>query len=104
MLLVMPILIFLEDFSNTFTYKNLSLYTLFNFSFGNELIWQRDVLNRQTDGASVRNLGVEALSYFPNSSTRQIPIYGSIPRLTDQNVYDASFVRLKQLTLKLSVP
>ena len=86
-------------FSNTFTYKNFSLYTLFNFSFGNELIWQRDVLNRQPNGTSITNFGVEALNYFPNASDRQIPIYGSTGRLSDLNVYDASFVRLKQLTL-----
>lgn len=89
-------------FANTFTYKNFSLYTLFNYSFGNELIWQRDVLNAQVNGYSIRNLGVEALDYYSASNTntnRPLPVYGELSFLTNDNVYNASFVKLKQLTL-----
>ncbi|MFI2743557.1 TonB-dependent receptor [Zhouia sp. PK063] len=98
---------FYGGFTNTISYKTWSLYTLFNFSYGNELIWQRDVLNTQTPSSSMRNLGVNALNYYTANNTntqRPIPVYGTTSFLTQDDVYDASFIKLKQVTLNYNFP
>ncbi|WP_299550588.1 SusC/RagA family TonB-linked outer membrane protein [Seonamhaeicola sp.] len=96
---------FFGGFSNTFRFKNFSIYTLFNFTVGNDLIWQRDVTNRQPGIRTVRNFSPLALGgYSPDNTntTRPLPLFGASSYLTDQNVYDASFIKLKQLTLNYS--
>ncbi|ATL49861.1 SusC/RagA family TonB-linked outer membrane protein [Chitinophaga caeni] len=91
---------FYGGLTSTLNYKNLSLTTLFTFSYGNELMYQNDVASISTD--NLANRSTRILDHYnadnPNSNRPRL-IYGSINLLTDENVYDASYLKLKSLTL-----
>ncbi len=96
---------FFGGFTNIFNYKNFSLSTLLTFSYGNELLYQNDVSNR----AVVNNVnkGIDILDSYSASnptSNRQRLLWGSNVFNTNENVYDASYLRMKSISLGYELP
>lgn len=95
---------FFGGYTNTLTYKHFSLLTHFTFSYGNELIYLNDVSDMAMS-YTLKNRTTHLLGDNPNLSERPANIYtGMIIFLTDQNVYDASYLKLKTLSLSYNVP
>ena len=96
---------FFGGFTNIFGYKNFSLTTLMTFSYGNDLLYQNDVSNRALVNSV--NKGVAILDHYsasnPNSN-RQRLIWGGNVFNTNENVYDASYLRMKSVTLAYDLP
>jgi len=99
---------FVGGLTNTFTYKNWSLNTLFNFSFGNDLILRsREFTENPVSGfnKSTRVLNVwqqpgdNAFIPSPNS-----PTITTFNQSSTAQLEDASFVRLKNVTLSYNLP
>ena len=96
---------FFGGYTNTLRYKNWSLLAMFTFSYGNDLIYQKDV----TDMA-MNSLGNRGTTIFDGSTPvhftdRPMNLYnGSINFLTNMNVYDASYLKLKTLSLQYAFP
>jgi TonB-linked SusC/RagA family outer membrane protein len=97
---------FYGGFTNIFSYKNIELTTLFTFSYGNDLIYQADVANGTVD--NLANRGVAILDrYTPQNTNTNRPrlIYSSQFRpLSNDNVYDASYIKLKSVSLSYTLP
>ncbi len=96
---------FYGGFTNIFSYKSFSLITLMTYAYGNDLLYQNDVSNRAIVNSV--NKGVSILDHYsasnPNSS-RQRLIWGSNVFNTNENVYDASYLRMKSVTLSYDLP
>jgi TonB-linked SusC/RagA family outer membrane protein len=96
---------FFGGFTNTFSYKNLSLITLMTFSYGNDILYQADVSNRQV--INNVNKGTAILDHYsasnPNSN-RQRLLWGGTAFNTKQNVYDGSYLKMKSVTLSYDMP
>jgi len=91
---------FFGGFNNTFRYKNISMTTLFTFSYGNDLIYQKDASDMSM--STLANRGVAVLDGWTetnNMSIRPKSLWGNVDYLTNMNVYDASYIKLKSLTL-----
>ncbi|HEU4632803.1 MAG TPA: SusC/RagA family TonB-linked outer membrane protein, partial [Flavisolibacter sp.] len=97
---------FYGGITNIFSFRNLELTTLFTFSYGNDLIYQADVANGTVD--NLANRGVAILDrYTPGNTTTNRPrlLYSSQFRpLSNDNVYDASYIKLKSLSLSYAIP
>lgn len=96
---------FFGGYTNTLSWKNWSLLAMFTFSYGNELIYQKDVTDMSMN--SLANRGVSILkAYNPGGewTGRPVNLYSSINFLTNLNVYDASYLKLKTLSLTYSLP
>jgi hypothetical protein len=96
---------FFGGYTNIFTYKSFSLISLFTFSYGNKLMYQKDVSDMGF--SDLPNRGVRALDHYSASnpgSNRPRYLFGETSMLTDLNVYDASFLKLKSLTLSYNLP
>ena len=97
---------FFGGFSNTLTYKGFSLNTLFNYSVGNDLNWFNQ--SRSINFGSTftgENKTTEVLNaWTPNNPTNQPRLVFGDPnsnaRVSSYYVYDASYLRLKSLTLR----
>ncbi len=97
---------FYGGYTNTFTYKNFQLMTLFTFSYGGQLIYQDDVDN--LNFSNLANKGTSMLGRWtpenPNATRpRLLYTYGFTP-LTNRSVYNASYIKLRSLTLSYSLP
>lgn len=96
---------FFGGFTNIFSYKNFSLTTLLTFSYGNDLLYQNDVTNRAVTNNV--NKGLDILDHYsasnPNSN-RQRLIWGSNNFNTNENIYDASYLRMKSVSLGYELP
>ena len=99
---------FVGGFSNVFSYKNWSLSTLFNFSFGNDMLltsaeFTRSATNGFNKDRRLLNVwqqpGDQAFTPNPNSST-----IGNFAQTSTAQLADASFVRLKNVTLSYNLP
>jgi TonB-linked SusC/RagA family outer membrane protein len=96
---------FFGGYTNTLRYKNLSLIASFIFSYGNDLIYQYDVSDVSMSTYSNRSVRVlEGYSSTNTSSSRPSSVWGQINMLTNLNVYDASYIKLKNLTLNYNLP
>lgn len=90
-------------YTNNLIYKNFSLITLFTFSYGGDIFYLADIQN--ADVGARTNKGVRILDRWtpenPNSDRPRLILgQGNNPQYAaSNNVYDASFVRLKSLTL-----
>lgn len=96
---------FFGGYTNTFTWKNLSLMALFTFSYGNDLMYQKDVSDMGMN--SLANRGVRVLDHYSKDNTgsdRPRYVLGNTNMLTSLNVYDASYLKLKSLTLSYNLP
>lgn len=91
---------FFGGYTNTLSYKNISLISLFTFSYGAKLMYQKDVSDMGF--GSLPNKGTSALDHYsPSNPDSEKPRYllNDTPMLTDLNVYDASYLKLKSITL-----
>jgi TonB-linked outer membrane protein, SusC/RagA family len=87
---------FFGGYTNILQYKNWSLMGLFTFSYGNDLIYQKDVIDQGMN--SLANRGVRVMGRSTNCYA------GSLNFLTNMNVYDASYLKLKTLSLSYALP
>ncbi len=97
---------FYGGITNTFSYNNFELITLFTFSYGNDLIYQADVANGTVD--NLANRGVAILNRWtpenPNSNRPRLLYRYQFRPLSNDNVYDASYIKLKSLSLSYALP
>lgn len=96
---------FFGGLTNTFTYKDFSLSALFTYSYGNDLMYQNDVNN--TNFKRPTNKGDVILDRWHSGNqetSRPRLVYGQTTFLTNMNVYDASYIKLKSLTLNYNIP
>ncbi|TKC07046.1 SusC/RagA family TonB-linked outer membrane protein [Pedobacter frigoris] len=90
-------------YTNTLTYKNFSLITLATFSYGGDVFYLADIQN--ADVGARTNKGIRILDrWTPEHQDTERPRLilgqGNNPQYAaSNNVYDASFIRLKSLTL-----
>lgn len=100
---------FYGGYTNTFSYKNFSLATLFTFSYGNDIYYLSDMENLDY---GFSNHGVRIFDrYHPeNNPDGEIPrivlgesgAYGTSP--SSIAVHDGSYIKLKSLTLSWMFP
>ncbi|WP_256005021.1 TonB-dependent receptor [Pedobacter deserti] len=98
---------FYGGYTNSITYKNLSLITLATFSYGNDIFYLADTQNQHV--GTKTNKGIRILDRWTPENTGS-----SRPRLvlgktglvgaSSNNVYDASFIKLKSVTLNYQMP
>lgn len=82
---------FFGGYTNTLQYKNWSLLAMFTFSKGNDLIYQKDVTDKAM--SSVANCGIRVMESPCNTYN------GDLHMLTNLDVFDASYLKLKTLSL-----
>lgn len=99
---------FYGGYTNTFTYKHFSLSTLTTFSYGGDILYVADIQN--TDAAQRTNKGVRILDRWtsdnPNTDRPRL-ILGegfNLGNVGSNNVYDASFIKLKSVTFSYQFP
>lgn len=96
---------FYGGFTNTFTYKGFLLSALFNYSYGNDLLFQGDVRDRFTYNTA--NKGVRILNRAtPDNMETGRPrlIYGVTDFTNNFSVYKGSFLKLKSITIGYDLP
>jgi TonB-linked SusC/RagA family outer membrane protein len=89
-------------YTNSLTYKNFSLITLATFSYGGDIYYLADVQN--ADAGSRTNKGIRILDrWTPENQNTERPRLilgqGTNTNGASNNVYDASFIKLKSVTL-----
>lgn len=90
---------FYGGYTNTISYKNWSLMANFTFSVGNDLIYQKDVTDSGFNSLSNRGVRILEASNVGAFNGKPTSLYNSLNFLTDQNVYDASYLKLQTLSL-----
>lgn len=98
---------FYGGFTNTFNYKNFSLITLLTFSYGGDMLYLADIQNEYVSGRT--NKGVRILDRWtpenPNSNRPRLLLgQNNIAYTASNNVYDASYLKLKSVTLSYNLP
>jgi TonB-linked SusC/RagA family outer membrane protein len=96
---------FFGGYTNVFSLGRLSLTSLFTFSYGSKLLYQKDV--GDFNMSSLANRGVSVLDHYsasnPNASHPRL-LFNETMMLSNENVYDASYLKLKSLTLGYNLP
>ena len=91
--------------SNTFLYKGFELSVLFSYQFGN---WYYDNMRQSMSYISnVKNGSPELLNGWTGENPTNIPLLESSPmasRSTSRFLDDASFIRLRDVTLRYELP
>jgi len=90
---------FFGGFNTALSWRNWSLQANFTFSYGNDLIYQKDVNDCSFSSTSNRSTRVLDASSHGNYTGRPVSTYNTTYMLTDQNVYDASYLKLQSLSL-----
>lgn len=96
---------FFGGFTTNFSFKNWSLLATFTYSYGNELIYQKSVGDMAMN--NMANRSVMVLDHWtPENRTNAQPrsVWGGYNMLSNLNVFDASYLKLKSLTLNYNVP
>ena len=97
---------FFGGLTNIFRYKSFGLTTLMTFSYGNDLLYQSDISDRVV--LNTVNKGLAILDrYTPENtgSNRQRLLWKTTDVYnTTQNVYDASYLKMKSVTLSYDMP
>jgi TonB-dependent starch-binding outer membrane protein SusC len=96
---------FFGGYTNILSYGKFSLTSLFTFAYGGKLMYQKDVADMNV--TSLPNRGVRVLDHFSASnpdSKRPRYMLNETSFLTDENIYDASYLKLKSLTLAYALP
>lgn len=94
---------FYGGFTNTFTYKNWALSTVFTYSVGNDLIYQKDVSDASFSSTANRSTRVLEASTLDHITDRPMSMYNMTNFLTNLNVYDASYLKLQTISLSYSL-
>ena len=98
---------FFGGFTNSINYKNFSLVALITFSYGGDIMYLADVQN--FDMTSRKNKGVRVLDHYsvnnPDSENPRL-LYGesSYSYASSHSVFDASYARLKSVTVSYQFP
>ncbi len=95
---------FYGGMTTTLRYKNWSLLAGFTFSYGNDLIYQKDVLDMGFNSLTNRGVRVLDASTPSRLTDRPISCYQNWYTLTNLNVYDASYLKLQTLSLSYNLP
>lgn len=96
---------FFGGYTNVFNYGRFNLTTLFTFSYGGQLMYQKDVSDMNM--SSIANVGVRILDHYSaehTDSERPRLMYNQDTYLSDLNVYSSSYIKLKSLSLGYSLP
>lgn len=98
---------FYGGFTNTFTYKNISLIALFTFSYGGEILYLGDVQNKFISTGS--NKGTRILDRWtpenPDSDRPRLLLGQNSTAYTASNdVYDGSYLKLKSIVVNYRFP
>ena len=93
---------FFGGFTNTFNYKGFSLIGLLTFSYGGDMLYVADIANH--DLGNRTNKTARILDHWtpdnPNSEFPRLMFKQSASVYTaSNNVYDASYIKLKSITL-----
>ncbi|WP_257666337.1 SusC/RagA family TonB-linked outer membrane protein [Parapedobacter tibetensis] len=98
---------FYGGYSNTLRYKGLSLITLFTFAYGGDVLYLGDIQNQSVGNRANKTTDV-LKRWTPDnpSATRPRLIYGgnSTTYTSSSAVYDASFFKLRTMTLTYQLP
>jgi hypothetical protein len=94
-------------YTNNITYKNFSLVALATFSYGGDIYYLADEQNQ--DMGTRTNKGVRILERWtpenPNAIRPRLVLgHTDLTGAADNNVYDASFIKLKSVTLSYQFP
>lgn len=90
--------------SSTLTYKNWSLLAQFTYSYGNDLIYQKDVTDRVFSSLANRSTSILNASTADNFTGHPLSVYRTTNFLTNLNVYDASYLKLQSLSISYALP
>ncbi len=96
---------FFGGYTNIFSYDRLSLTALFTFSYGGQLMYQKDVADMNV--TSLPNRGVRVLDHYSADnpdSRRPRYMFAETSFLTNDNVYSSSYLKLKSLSLSYALP
>ena len=98
---------FYGGYTNTFIYKNFSLVSLFNYSYGGQILYLYNINNNSVTNLS--NKGVDILNrWTPENTSTDIPrvIYGQNGNIgtASNDIFNGSFVKLKSVTLSYQLP
>ena len=94
---------FFGGFNTTLSWKNWALLAGFTFSYGNDLIYQKDVNDCSFSSTANRSTRVLEASSYGNYTGRPLSTFNTTYMLTDQNVYDASYLKLQSLSLSYAL-
>ena len=100
--------IFIGGFGNNFSYKNFGLNVLLQFSYGGQVM--NDLRRNRNKMSTTNSLGQDALNRWRNEGDiTDFPMlrYGDIMenfRASDYFLEDASYTRLKDVTLSYRIP
>lgn len=95
---------FYGGITSTLSYKNWSLLTQFTYSYGNELIYQKDVTDMMFNSLGNRSRKILNASTADHFTGNPLSTYRSTNFLTNLNVYDASYLKLQSLSLSYALP
>lgn len=96
---------FFGGFTSNWSYRNWSLLATFTYSYGNDLIYQNSVADMGMNSMANRSKMVLGRWTPENPTNKQSrSMWGETNMLTNLNVFDASFLKLKSLTLNYNVP
>jgi TonB-linked SusC/RagA family outer membrane protein len=101
---------FYGGFRSTWTWKNFDLNALFNFSSGNNILIDGDRFVRNANFVGSFNLDPKVLDYYTTENTNAfVPspastTFGTYQRESTSQLYDGSYLRLKNITLGYNVP
>jgi TonB-linked SusC/RagA family outer membrane protein len=98
---------FYGGYTNTLNYRNISLISLFNFSYGGNILYLSDIQNQQVVYLSNKTSRIlDRWTPENPSADRPRVIYGEGGQIStsSNNVYDGSFVKLKSVTLSYQLP
>jgi TonB-dependent starch-binding outer membrane protein SusC len=96
---------FYGGFTNTFSYKGFSLITHMTFAYGHEMLYQLNNSNREV--INVVNKGVGILDRWTPSNptnTRERLIWGITAFRNNLDVFEASYLKLRSVTLGYDIP
>jgi len=95
---------FYGGFTTTLQYKNWALSTHFTFSYGNDMIYQKDVNDMSFSSMGNRGVRVLEASSADNYTGRPLSTYNTTYMLSNLNVYDASYLKCQSISLTWNLP
>lgn len=96
--------------TNTFSYKGLSLRVLFNFAFGSKAYIADNEFNENINSSIAFNNVTTVMNYWKQPGDNAYAPSLTSPSLSlwdnesDRHLYDASFIRLRNITLSYNLP
>jgi TonB-linked SusC/RagA family outer membrane protein len=101
---------FYGGFRSKMSWKNWDLNMLFNYSYGNDILIDGDRFTRNANNIGGFNLSTDVLDYWtPENRNATVPAltsstFTTYQRESTNQLYDGSFLRLKNVTLGYNLP